>query len=422
MRLQSAPSTAAAVLAPLRAGRAPRRGAPRRPQAAHLRGRERRGVLVVRRERAHPSVAHGDRGCDRIFRMRPVESSARPSVTPVSSGKGATTCSYFLPGDQQVIYASTHLGGDACPPRPITARATSGRSTTRTTSSAPNADGSGVTRLTDTQGYDAEATVCAKDGSIIFTSVRDGDIDLYRMDADGKNVKRLTNTPGYDGGAFFNADCTKIVWRASRPKPGKELDEYQELLAQKGSCARRSSSSTSPTPMAPTPRRSRTSMRLRSRRSCTRRRSASSSRRTTAIPRAANSTSGRSTSTARTSSASPMRRRLRRLSDVLARRASTSRSRRTGLRPGQARHQRVRRPLGRSASASRVYASRVFRAARAADRVMSDIGWLADPAARRARHRHPRARAAGELPREALPRARAFARRETPMDTGNRSR
>jgi hypothetical protein len=74
--------------------------------------------------------------------------------------------------------------------------------------------------------------VCGKDGSIVFTSVRDGDIDLYRMDADGGNVRRLTSTPGYDGGAFFNADCTRIVWRASRPKPGKELDDYKRLLAQ----------------------------------------------------------------------------------------------------------------------------------------------------------------------------------------------
>ncbi len=67
---------------------------------------------------------------------------------------------------------------------------------------------------------------------IVFTSVRDGDIELYRMDADGKNVKRLTFEPGYDGGAFFNADCTKIVWRASRPKPGKELDDFKALLAK----------------------------------------------------------------------------------------------------------------------------------------------------------------------------------------------
>jgi len=95
-----------------------------------------------------------------------------------------------------------------------------------------SADGSNVVRLTDTPGYDAEGTVCSKDGSIVFTSVRDGDLELYRMDVDGKNLRRLTNAPGYDGGAFFSADCSKIVWRASRPKPGKELDEYRAHLAQ----------------------------------------------------------------------------------------------------------------------------------------------------------------------------------------------
>jgi hypothetical protein len=58
----------------------------------------------------------GQQACDRIYRMQPF--APQPSFTPVSSGKGATTCSFFLPGDREVIYASTHLGGDACPPRP----------------------------------------------------------------------------------------------------------------------------------------------------------------------------------------------------------------------------------------------------------------------------------------------------------------
>ena len=131
-----------------------------------------------------------------------------------------------------MIYASTHLGGDACPPRPDHSQGYVWALYDSYDIFRAKADGSGVTRLTDTPGYDAEGTVCAKDGSIVFTSVRDGDIDLYRMDADGKNVKRLTSTVGYDGGAFFNADCSKIVWRASRPKPGEELEGYKKLLAK----------------------------------------------------------------------------------------------------------------------------------------------------------------------------------------------
>ncbi|HEX3342933.1 MAG TPA: hypothetical protein VHS09_00120, partial [Polyangiaceae bacterium] len=56
-----------------------------------------------------------DQPCDRIVRTHPF--APTPTFTPVSNGEGATTCSFFLPGDQDVIYASTQLGGAACPPR-----------------------------------------------------------------------------------------------------------------------------------------------------------------------------------------------------------------------------------------------------------------------------------------------------------------
>jgi len=166
--------------------------------------------------------------CDRIYRMN-ADGSA---PVQISSGKGATTCAHFLPGDEEVIYASTHLAGDACPPRPDLSQGYVWAIYKDYDIFRASADATGLVRLTDTPGYDAEGTVCAKDGSILFTSVRDGDLELYRMEADGKNVRRLTNAPGYDGGAFFNADCSKIVWRASRPKPGAELEEYRSLLAQ----------------------------------------------------------------------------------------------------------------------------------------------------------------------------------------------
>ena len=169
-------------------------------------------------------------GCDRIYRMF-VDGSRPPEPIPVSSGKGATTCAHFLPSGD-LIYASTHLAGDACPPRPDMSQGYVWALYDSYDIFRVAPDGSHLRRLTDTPGYDAEGTVCGRDGSIVFTSTRDGDIDLYRMDADGGNVRRLTNQPGYDGGAFFNRDCTKIVWRASRPAPGAELDAYRALLGR----------------------------------------------------------------------------------------------------------------------------------------------------------------------------------------------
>ncbi len=173
--------------------------------------------------------AHEGQGCDQIYTMD--VSGPLPERTLVSTGKGATTCAYFLPGDQEIIYSSTHLGGEECPPKPDHSKGYVWPLYESFDIFRANADGSGLRPITSEPGYDAEATVCPVDGSIVFTSVRDGDLELYRMDADGQNVQRLTHTPGYDGGAFFNEDCTKIVWRASRPT-GEALKDFNQLLSE----------------------------------------------------------------------------------------------------------------------------------------------------------------------------------------------
>jgi Tol biopolymer transport system component len=167
-------------------------------------------------------------GCDQIFRMTVGEPD---SVQRVSTGQGVTTCSYFMPGDQHIIYASTHLAGAACPPKPDHSQGYvwplyDSYDIFKTDLST------GETKpLTSAPGYDAEATVCPVDGTILFTSLRDGDLELYKMGPDGQDVVRLTHSPGYDGGGFFNQDCSKIVWRASRPT-GDALADYQRLLGQ----------------------------------------------------------------------------------------------------------------------------------------------------------------------------------------------
>ena len=166
--------------------------------------------------------------CDQIFSMSISDPAA---LSLVSTGQGRTTCGYFSAGGDRIVYSSTHATDGQCPVPPDRSRGYVWPiyDSYQIYSAAP--DGSDLVALTTTDAYDAEATVCSVDNSIVFTSTRDGDLDLYRMDADGGNVRRLTETPGYDGGAFFSADCTQIVWRASRPT-GSELEDYQSLLVE----------------------------------------------------------------------------------------------------------------------------------------------------------------------------------------------
>ena len=166
--------------------------------------------------------------CDQIFRM-PVDDPE--ALTMVSTGKGRTTCAYFTADNERILYSSTHAADEACPATPDMSQGYVWPIYDSYQLYSANLDGSDLVALTDTPAYDAEATVCSQDGSIIFTSTRNGDLDLYRMDADGSNVQQLTDTPGYDGGAFFSQDCSKIVWRASRPE-GDALADYQRLLGQ----------------------------------------------------------------------------------------------------------------------------------------------------------------------------------------------
>ncbi|HSL84524.1 MAG TPA: M28 family peptidase, partial [Thermoanaerobaculia bacterium] len=166
--------------------------------------------------------------CDQIFRV-PADGSGAPVL--VSTGEGRTTCAYFThPDGERILYATTHLAAPACPAPPDRSKGYVWALYDTFDLVSAALDGSDVQRLTDAPGYDAEATVCPVDGRVIFTSIRDGDLELYTMRPDGSEVTRITREPGYDGGAFFSPDCSKIVWRASRPRTEEELADYRELL------------------------------------------------------------------------------------------------------------------------------------------------------------------------------------------------
>lgn len=165
--------------------------------------------------------------CDAIFRMNADGSDVRQ----VSSGRGVTTCAFIAPDNGSIIYASTHLQHNQCPPKPDYSKGYVWPLHAEYDIFKAGPEGEDPISLTDNDSYDAEAVFSPKGDRIAFTSLRSDDLELYLMNPDGSVVDQLTDQVGYDGGAFFSLDGEWIVWRASRPQ-GKALKDYQELLAQ----------------------------------------------------------------------------------------------------------------------------------------------------------------------------------------------
>jgi Tol biopolymer transport system component len=173
--------------------------------------------------------------CDQIYRMD-ADGSAQQIL---SSGEGQNTCSFFFPDDSRVLFSSTARPGlpASCPKDSrTTEKAWPIRDSLQIYSVKP--DGTDPLPLEPgaPRAYNAEATVC-KDGSVVFTSDRSGDLELFTGKIDPRfgtlsDVKAVTHEEGYDGAASFSPDCRQLVWRASRPKTGRELSEYKRLLAR----------------------------------------------------------------------------------------------------------------------------------------------------------------------------------------------
>ena len=171
----------------------------------------------------------------------------------VSLGVGKTTCAFFRPGTDEVLYASTHHDrfASAKQAEELEFRA-SGKERRYSWDYdeamdifSANRDGSNLKQLTDAPGYDAEASYSPDGTRIVFCSLRDAypkselsprelkqlEVDpayfgeIYIMNADGSNQQRLTDRPGYDGGPFFTPDGQHIVWRHFTPD-GSKSDIY----------------------------------------------------------------------------------------------------------------------------------------------------------------------------------------------------
>ncbi len=170
----------------------------------------------------------GTMECDQIFTMS-IDGGAAQRI---SSGKGRTTCSYWLPDGENLIFSSTEAHDPGCLPSPDRSKGYVWKLYPEFDIYTVRKDGSGLKPLFASPGYDAEATISPKGDKIVFTSTKDGDPEIYTMNLDGGDVRRVTRGRGYDGGAFFSPDGTKLVFRASRPKTKEELTAYKELVSE----------------------------------------------------------------------------------------------------------------------------------------------------------------------------------------------
>ncbi|HKQ38985.1 MAG TPA: peptidase M28, partial [Verrucomicrobiae bacterium] len=164
----------------------------------------------------------------------------------VSPGVGKTTCAFFRPNSDEVLFASTHLDPEAKAKQKAELEFRASGKDRRYSWDYDDQmdifscrrDGTALKRLTDAPGYDAEAAYSPDGTKIVFCSLRHapkGATDpssygeIYIMNADGSDQRRLTSSPGYDGGPFFSPDSQRIIWRRFDEK-GVIADVYTMKL------------------------------------------------------------------------------------------------------------------------------------------------------------------------------------------------
>uniref|UniRef100_A0AC35TWA2 DPPIV_N domain-containing protein n=1 Tax=Rhabditophanes sp. KR3021 TaxID=114890 RepID=A0AC35TWA2_9BILA len=174
--------------------------------------------------------------CDQIYRHQliPIFPNEKTIPQRMSTGLGACTCSYLFPDHQTSLYAgsfravnfSSSLENGACPSKKCKSKLAETDpvlkglcNTSYVWDIIPDYDifkvgkfGEFIKQLTDTEGYDAEATISPDGKLIVYTSMASGDLDLWLMDSNGDNKQQITTAIGYDGGAFFSPDGTKLIF------------------------------------------------------------------------------------------------------------------------------------------------------------------------------------------------------------------
>ena len=151
----------------------------------------------------------------------------------VSTGKGRCTCSYYTPDDEKIYFSSTHLTAPGKQPAVDMSKGYVWAINPNYAMYKCNPDGSDIQPITNYPGaYVAETTIAPNGKFMVWTSDKDGDLDIYRSDLNGKHVKRLTNEVGYDGGPFVSWDSKYVVYRRDSFDNKAQIDEYKALLKQ----------------------------------------------------------------------------------------------------------------------------------------------------------------------------------------------
>jgi Tol biopolymer transport system component len=149
---------------------------------------------------------------------------------------GEDTCAFYNPKGNKIFYASTtdEIKDEKRLEQSAEISPLVSTAVTKVRGELPpfeiyesGIDGSNISRITESDGYDSEVSVHPNGRAILFSSIRNGDLDIYSMDLSTKKTKRLTREPGADGGAFFSPKGFQIVWRHFNP----EMTQSQIFLS-----------------------------------------------------------------------------------------------------------------------------------------------------------------------------------------------